>query len=191
MNSPSPVLTMPCRECGQPVVIKDIQHYKRCMARGGRVFHNPCRYVMLARQSSARMTKRNPMRHLKIRMKMASTLRRIGHKPPVQGGNGRPMPRPQRLLWEALGEGWFSELKVLPGLGRGRSGYPTNYKIDIGNPLKMIAIEVDGPGHYHTKVRDEKKTKFLEGRGWKVLRFTNRQVTADLKAVVNMIMFTT
>jgi very-short-patch-repair endonuclease len=61
--------------------------------------------------------------------------------------------------------------------------------VDVGNKKLKIAIEIDGNSHYgEKKKQDKKKTKILEKRGWKVLRFTNQQIDKDLKKCVKMIM---
>ena len=61
------------------------------------------------------------------RIKMAKTLRAMGHKPIIQGGNGRPLPEPQARLAERLG--WETEVTVAIGDGE----RPHHYNIDIGS----------------------------------------------------------
>jgi hypothetical protein len=114
---------------------------------------------------------------------MRRTLRAMDWKPPVQGGNGRPSPEPQRMLAEALG--WATEVVVRTRMPRG-SGYPTCYKMDIADPELRIAIEVDGSSHQSLKIRqkDAKKASFLVGLGWTVLRFSNQEVTEHLEDCV-------
>ena len=52
-----------------------------------------------------------------------------------------------------------------------------------------LIIEVDGG--YHTLpnqvISDEERTRFLEGLGYKVIRFTNEEVLYDIDKVLNMI----
>ena len=110
--------------------------------------------------------------------------------PPVIGGNGRPLPAPQRILAEILG--WPTEHAVPTGTWRG-SGYPTAYKVDIANPEEMIAVEVDGSSRNSPsgRARDAKKDAFLAGRGWTVLRFSNREVLADPQACADRCLSTT
>jgi very-short-patch-repair endonuclease len=68
----------------------------------------------------------------------------------------------------------------------GLPGYPSHYKLDIAHPERRIAIEVDGASHHSRKVqeKDLKKTRFLEARGWRVLRFWNLEVLEDLPTVM-------
>lgn len=132
------------------------------------------------RYASARMKAHNPMHDDDTRERMAATLRDIGHAPRVRGGNGRPVPEPQRLLAEALGSAWVTEL-IVPTREPRESGYPPHYKIDVGHPLLDVAVEVDGGSHCARvrKAQDAKKTAFLESLGWLVIRFTNAEALAD------------
>ena len=90
------------------------------------------------------------------------------------------------LLYSQLGTNWFPELIIITG-----NGYlPYHYKIDLGNPVLKIAIEIDGGSHcsYTAKRRDLRKTNFLKSIGYRVLRFTNQQVLEDLINVKNQIL---
>jgi hypothetical protein len=93
-----------------------------------------------------------------------------------RGGNGRGATLPQRLLASVLPSDFIIEYPI--SLGKRQKGYPTNYKVDIGSPLRKIAIEVDGEGHRFSKVqmKDRKKEKRLSELGWKVLRVKNSTV---------------
>ena len=130
--------------------------------------------------ASARMTARNPMRSPTTRALVSSTLREIGHRPPIRGGNGRPTPAPQRMLAKALG--WPTELVVPTGPGGKARGLSTHYKLDVASAAEMIAIEVDGASHAALTrlAQDAKKEAFLRGLGWKVLRFTNQEILTNL-----------
>lgn len=139
------------------------------------------------RCASARMKARNPMRHPAALEKMRLSLRAIRHRPPVRGGNGRPVPLPQRLLAEALG--WPTEVILRTG-----GGYkPYHYKLDIANRALKIAIEVDGMSHglLARKAQDARKDAFLRGHGWTVLRFSNQAVMENLSACVLAVASTT
>jgi very-short-patch-repair endonuclease len=118
-----------------------------------------------------------PMKDPESVKKLKATLKRIGHKPPIQGGNGHPTPEPQRLLAELLGLESYLEYGVLTKSRRG-SGIPYLYKIDIADPAKKIAIEVDGMSHNNAiaRDRDARKDKFLLSIGWTVLRFSNKEI---------------
>jgi hypothetical protein len=133
--------------------------------------------------ASARMRARNPMARGDARERMRATLRAIGHRPPVQGGNGRGLTRPQALLLAALPATWAAEVVVPVGLGR-RQGFPTAYKLDLADAGARIAVEVDRASHQTAegRTRDAKKTARLTALGWRVLRFRNREVLEDLAA---------
>lgn len=78
---------------------------------------------------------------------------------------------------------------IVPTGGRGH-GVPTHYKIDVGNPTLKVAIEVDGMSHcaLSRREQDKIKEKFLLRQGWRVLRFTNREVTSNLRACVQTVL---
>jgi hypothetical protein len=117
----------------------------------------------------------NPMHDEKNAAKVSKRLREIGHRPRVQGGNGRRLPRAQAQLLRALGRGWHPEFVVPCGMGCRTGGYPTHYKLDLANPVKRICIEVDGATHAspRIKAKDEKKTQRLTELGWSVYRVSN------------------
>jgi len=140
-----------------------------------------------ARKQIERIRKLNPSARPEVRAKVSATLRRIGHKPTVRGGNGKGPTIPQRALHEALGEGWYMEYAV--SLGFKRAGYPTSYKLDIANPSLMVGVEVDGSSHriMTRRGQDQKKDSMLASLGWRVVRFTNEVVMASVRAVADEI----
>lgn len=117
-----------------------------------------------------------PMLNPKTRRKVSKRLREIGHGPHIRGGNGTGMTVPQRILFEALGDGWVVEHVVR--LGKKRPGFPTHYKLDIANVERMVCIEVDGPSHKATArvESDKRKDKRLADLGWTVIRIKNSDV---------------
>ena len=52
---------------------------------------------------------------------------------------------------------------------------------------RMLVIEVDGDTHGHRIEYDARRTKEFERRGYRVLRFTNRDVRNNMEAVLTMI----
>ena len=162
-----------CKHCGMTF------HPHRWKNKAGRIYVQTERSWNAQEFCSISCGKRyaNPMFEEATRKRVSQTLRRIGHKPPVQGGNGKPLSKPQAALLQSLGSEWRPEFSVATGMRKksGPGGYPTCYKIDIANPEKKIAIEVDGQGHSTEKgrKRDAKKTAFLVSRGWSVYRVSN------------------
>ncbi|WP_120010890.1 endonuclease domain-containing protein, partial [Teichococcus vastitatis] len=61
--------------------------------------------------------------------------------------------------------------------------------VDLASLEHQLAIEVDGHTHKQRKWRflDARKTAVLNALGWRVIRFWNEQVLADLDAVVSEI----
>lgn len=143
--------------------------------------------------SSRRMTLDNPMSNPETREKVAETLRSIGARPSIRGGNGKPLPEPQRRLLEALGSEWVAEHAVGTGRGSRALGLPSHYKIDIANLRLMIAIEVDGSSHsaIARQEADHRKDVFLRSLGWTVVRFSNALVMSDLEACVGIVSIAT
>jgi hypothetical protein len=129
-----------------------------------------------------RIRKLNPTNRPEVRAKLSARLREMKHKPPIQGGNGRPLPVPQQRLLDVLGPEWVAELPV--SLGGRFPGYPTNYKLDLALPRLKLGIEVDGQSHNTDKARkrDAKKDGMLVSLGWTVLRFSNRAILTWINA---------
>ena len=140
-----------------------------------------------------RMRKDNPMKKPEVRKAVSDRLKEIGHKPKIRCGNGQGLTVPQQRLMIALAEKVevYAEYPIPTKMPRD-SGYPTCYKVDIAIPEKMVAIEVDGNSHcaIDRQKQDEKKDRFLNGLGWRVLRFKNKQVTEHLEDCVQMVMST-
>jgi hypothetical protein len=126
---------------------------------------------------------RNPVTRPQVQQKANQSLAASGFAM-LNGGNGTGPTKPQLLLATLLG--WPMEHVVPTG---GLPGYPSHYKLDLANPGQKIAIEVDGLSHGSKRVqaKDIKKMRFLEARGWTVLRFKNAEVLQNLPAVISKI----
>ncbi|SEN80969.1 Protein of unknown function [Mesobacillus persicus] len=64
------------------------------------------------------------------------------------------------------------------------------YRIDLTLPEHKIAIECDGKDFHSTpeqKIHDRKKNAYLRKNGWKVIRFSGRQINRELKKVISQI----
>jgi hypothetical protein len=124
-----------------------------------------------------------------VRAKVSTKLRAMGWKPPVQGGNGRPIPIAQQALAAALG--WPCEVAIPTGVPRdGR--FPTCYKIDIASEALKVGIEVDGGSHgtLERRALDAKRDQFMASIGWTMLRFSNEDVTTNLSGCVQKVLST-
>ncbi|WP_368040551.1 endonuclease domain-containing protein [Roseicella sp. DB1501] len=127
-----------------------------------------------------------------VNKKSAQTLRAIGHRPKMRGGNGH-LTVPQILLAERTG--MTTELPIstktirhlIPNLAK-------HYKADLSDKDRMLVVEIDGNSHNSVKAqaRDAKKDKALSLLGWSVLRFSNQEVMENTASVVERIQsFTT
>jgi very-short-patch-repair endonuclease len=100
---------------------------------------------------------------------------------------------PQQNLMLALADlcDVYAEYPIPTKMARD-TGYPTCYKVDIAIPEKMVAIEIDGNSHcaIERQQQDLKKEQFLNGLGWTVLRFKNKQVMEHLEDCVQTVMST-
>jgi hypothetical protein len=133
----------------------------------------------MAKQSSERMKKNNPMSNPETIQKMRKKL--IGRTFLSRGGNGKITPQ-QEHLFNLLGEGWIMELPILTKeyVGKQKS-LPNCYKVDIGNPTLKLLIEIDGKTHMTKKwiYLDKRKTEILTSLGWRILRFWNEEVMTN------------
>jgi len=125
--------------------------------------------------------------------KNASGLMKSNHKNGSivqRGGNGRGFTVPQSMLLEELGDGWVGEFAIkTSGWYRGCQ-YPPCYKVDIANPDKMVAVEVDGHSHNRPEIKskDDKKRSLLESLGWTVIHVKNVDAVQKTKEVAKSIL---
>ena len=61
------------------------------------------------------------------------------------------------------------------------------YILDFACVELMLALELDGGQHAEAQVKDEKRTKWLEAKGWKVLRFWNNELLKNIDGVLEEI----
>ena len=86
----------------------------------------------------------------------------------------------ERILWRALRE------IALPV--RVRRQHPIGRHIaDFAVPARKLVIETDGGQHAAAACRDAARTRMLEARGWRVIRFWNGDVTGNLAGVLETI----
>jgi very-short-patch-repair endonuclease len=89
----------------------------------------------------------------------------------------------ERALWRAL--------KEIPtdGTHFRRQAPIGPYVVDFLCPAKRLIIELDG-GHHNddeTAQRDQERQAWLEKEGYRVVRFWNSDITADLNAVLEQV----
>ena len=90
----------------------------------------------------------------------------------------RPNPtEAERALWKHL------RLRQLEGQKFRRQQPLGRYIVDFVCFEKKLIVEVDGGQHSELVVSDSTRTAWLEAQGFRVLRFWNHQVLADVQAV--------
>ena len=122
----------------------------------------------MTRQSAASQSKRRWRTSVEIRDR-ARELRR--DMTPVEG-----------RLWQHLRD------KQLAGL-RFRRQHPVDrFILDFYCPQHKLAVEVDGDIHASQVECDQVRTQWLEARGYRMVRFTNRQIEKELPEVLEEIL---
>ena len=204
-----------CATCGKEISVADLTKSQRDRLRmkkpnycsiacgrkamsenGKRLMSNPKLKELLRIKAVQRMTTANPSQDREKIAKALATKKKMGwqpiwvSQPDLKGGNGK-FTEPQKILWKKLNKvskGWEMEQPV--SLGKKQNGYPSNYKLDIGNAYYRVGIECDGDSHNSAKIKakDRKKEKKLEELGWRVLRFSNSEILKDSDSIVTQIM---
>ncbi len=85
----------------------------------------------------------------------------------------------EELLWYRLRDGRLDGIKF-------RRQQPLDdYIVDFICFEKKLAVEVDGGQHNESAMENDKtRTAWLEGRGYRVLRFWNNDVLGNLEGVL-------
>jgi very-short-patch-repair endonuclease len=93
------------------------------------------------------------------------------------------MTQPERKLW------WLLRRKRLPGFRFRRQAPLGPYIADFFCPKARLIVELDGASHTTDAQIDHdlRRTRWLEGRGFRVVRFTNRDVLERPDEVVDAI----
>ncbi|MBP1944629.1 endonuclease domain-containing protein [Cytobacillus luteolus] len=89
-------------------------------------------------------------------------------------------PIETRLYGALTTRGYYVETQVPCG----------KYRIDIALPQYRLAIECDGKAFHSSaaqKAHDAKKNSYLKKNGWKVLRFSGRQINSNMGHVIRKI----
>jgi very-short-patch-repair endonuclease len=90
----------------------------------------------------------------------------------------------ERKLWSAL------RRRQAEGF-RFRQQHPLGpFVVDLVCLSAKLVVEVDGGGHELRRREDEERTRWLESRGYRVLRFWNRDVLQDTPSVIAEILDT-
>lgn len=60
--------------------------------------------------------------------------------------------------------------------------------VDFVCPEKHIVVEVDGGQHASQSEADEERSKYLAGKGFRILRFWNNEVLNETESVLSFIL---
>jgi very-short-patch-repair endonuclease len=112
--------------------------------------------------------KRRPPKPRPIATKRARTLRRSG-------------TAVEERLWQALRSRQLDKVKFHRQTPIG------SYIVDFVCIERKLVIELDGGQHAERESRDNIRTKAIEGRGYRVLRFWNHEVMENFDGVIERI----
>ena len=84
----------------------------------------------------------------------------------------------EKRIWRRLRN------RQLNGLKFRRQHVIAPYVVDFCCIEKRLIIEIDGDDHAGREEQDESRTLKLAEQGYRVIRFTNNQVKADIEAVL-------
>jgi very-short-patch-repair endonuclease len=88
----------------------------------------------------------------------------------------------ERKLW------WHLRYRLkLPNSHFRRQVRLGSYIVDFANHAARVVIEVDGGQHGTTSSADAARTRFLEGEGYRVLRFWNNDVLRNIDGVLEVV----
>lgn len=118
-----------------------------------------------------------------------------GHKPALTALSGlhgkkpsgvRRGDTPHDTLWGAIANEGIAAVREMEHAVPGRK-----YRVDIAVPESMLAIEVDG-WEWHGKhkgdfQRDRERQNLLTIHGWRILRFTAKDIRQDLAGCIEMV----
>ncbi len=105
---------------------------------------------------------------------------KYGQQVPLSRALRKEQTDAEKLLWSRLRNKQLYRIKF-------RRQQPIgSYIVDFVSFEKMIIIEIDGGQHNElsNKAKDKQRTNYLEGRGYKVIRFWNNDVLQNLDGVL-------
>lgn len=90
----------------------------------------------------------------------------------------------RRTMTEEERKLWYTCLRLMPWKFR-KQKVISKYVVDFYCTEKKVAIEVDGSQHFEGEniKRDKERTEFLNSFGITVLRYTNKEVNEQFRAV--------
>lgn len=98
--------------------------------------------------------------------------------------NRKAMTEPETRIWLALRAGRFEGVKFR------RQKVIGQYIADFAANEPRVVVEIDGHTHDVDDPRDAARTRYLNERGYHVVRFTNGDVMTNLEGVLQMLAMT-
>lgn len=91
------------------------------------------------------------------------------------------MTEAEKKLWYRLRDNRFESIKF-------RRQQPVdNYIVDFLSMEKKLIIELDGGQHSDQKEYDDRRTQFLQSKGFEVVRFWNHEILDNIEGVMDSI----
>jgi very-short-patch-repair endonuclease len=89
----------------------------------------------------------------------------------------------ERIIWYGV------KAHRLDGVGFRRQAPIGPYFVDFVSHAAKLIVEIDGGQHFENEQekRDARRTRFLEGKGYRVLRFSNLDVMSNRNGVLERI----
>jgi very-short-patch-repair endonuclease len=93
------------------------------------------------------------------------------------------MTNAEKKLW------WYLRQLAVQGTHFRRQATIGPYFADFACHEQRLVIEVDGGGHaqFDQIVADERRTEYLQSRGYRVLRFWNNDIFENIEGVISVI----
>lgn len=90
----------------------------------------------------------------------------------------QPLPTAELIVWRAISNRQLGGYKF-------RRQHPIDrFFADFACVAAKLVVELDGPSHDRRRSQDEERTAVMEQCGWRVIRFTNAEIGADLERVL-------
>ncbi len=162
---PSRAKRLPCRICGGPTK-----------------YHGTSKNHLYGLVRCDQLTCKEASRQLKN--KKIQAVLRANPSTPKGGWNYVPTINRDELVvapfLEALG--FIHQYKIITNGTRHTARF---YKLDFGNPIKRLCIEIDGTSHRLPRKieQDQRKDNFLTRIGWNILRIPAKEISISQEQV--------
>ncbi len=90
----------------------------------------------------------------------------------------------ERILWQRLRH----DIQIAGSHFR-RQALIGPFIVDFASRRAKLVVELDGGQHDTQRAADARRTRFIEGRGYRVLRFWNNDVLGNIDGVLSEIQF--